>query len=558
MKSSSLFWNQLKWDLRFVWWALLAMMLLAPVQIGMDVRELRAADDEQMMGLTSSLLWFLMILTSTVGVVLAIQKDVPFGNREFWLSRPVGRGAVLGAKLALLGIFLGGLILTSMVTPFLMGARWGLFGLSNLILWGWVLVFAAVIASLSSNLGRVLIYGVGFGAVFVGALMVKGLVAPSNFQIRGVDEFLQMGWLGLILLMAFLLGIGLVCWQYLTRRSHWGAALFALLLATTAWAMTEEREFGGFAHFAQTTEFGEWEEIGLGVEWEQVEDGEGPEGQVITERNGKSYISLLCSGTFEGLSERVFVRNTLCRGQLFTDGKLIAEGGSTWGGGSSARRLPGQLEGLKGLNSSTPRSSGLGDRGGVSLNRLPGIERRKLNLFELPEDLLGSWSGTKLSYRGEVRVYVDELVRLASHPFGSDFTVENQGTIISVTGGTYDLNSTAIILDVTRIHIFAFPFERSSSEDEAQVFLVNRKRGQFLAVESSGARSSYSSFRRDSRSERYELRDKRSFFSTDQEWELWLEESEIEIYEPIQRGSFVRQIDLEEIAVEKVLGSLVK
>ena len=184
MKTGTIFWNQLKWDLRYVWWAFLALLVLSPIQVGMEMKELRGDPEQQQMVLSIAV-WALMMLVAGVGVMSVIQKEVPFGRKEFWLTRPVSRGVVLGSKFVILGLFLSLLGVSWMMTPLLTGSgdRLWIFGINFLVTWSWMLVVVAVMASLSSSWMRMFINAAIIAAVVVGALLLKGGIVPKGLSL---------------------------------------------------------------------------------------------------------------------------------------------------------------------------------------------------------------------------------------------------------------------------------------------------------------------------------------------------------------------------------------
>ena len=552
MKTGTMFWNQLKWDLRYVWWAFAALFVLAPTQVWVEMQEFQGGFEGGRRGL-SIMVWALMMLVAGVAVVLVIQKEVPFGRKEFWLTRPAGRGAVLSSKLALLGLLLVLLCISWLATPLLTGnGEWlWMFVINFAVTWSWMLVVAAVLASLSASLLRMLINAAILAAIVVGALLLKEFLAPRGYRYREVAEVLMMGWVALLPLLLAGAGLAIVVWQYLSRRAGVGMGAFAVVLIAGFLSIDRANQFTGFESLASRglESDGLWKETKMKLSWGKPDSGEKIE---VTPRGPKSekFYTLSCSGLLEDMPRSESVENILFNGELRVDGVTVWEDWGTWGSSVRAAReqpLPMELGKFRNLKAEE------GGREATVGKRREALTQR-LSFVNVPKAELEKSRGKSLSYSGTARIYVQEIVPLGRVAFGEDFSLISRGISLRGRVGSRVLGDGGVSLVVEGGSLITFPFAEPLDRYGLGVFLVNAERGEFVRL--GGGGSSGNTMRFLLWESDYGLFDSEKAFASVAEREAWLNGCEVRFYIREKKGSFERPVALPDIPLNYLDGWL--
>ena len=548
MKTKAMFWNQLKWDLRFVWWAFAALLVLAPLLVWSEMGALRDDSEQQQMVLSIAV-WALMMLVAGVGVVLVIQKEVPFGQKEFWLTRPVSRGVVLSSKLVVLGLFLLLLGVSWVMTPLLTGSgEWlWMFGINFLVAWAWMLVVAAVLASLSASLMRMFINAAILAAVVVGALLLKEVLFPRVFRYREANQALEMGWIALLPLLLAVGGLGVVAWQYFARRPWIGMGAFAALLVAAFLSLDKGYQFAGFENLVSRGLEGEegWDEMAFKLQWDEPEIGQKPEVGFANIR-GERYCQFECSGLFDNVPLSGFVEDVLFQGDVSVDGVVVWKNNPSWGRFSKGQLpLPTELGEYRSL-----RQESRGD----DLNAGKSSFSRRLKVASVPIKEVEKWRSQSVSYSGKARFYVEDVVPLAVVPFGEDFTVKSRGMRLRGKVSSRQNGQEGFFVTIDGSNLITFPFEEPLDRDGLGVFLVNSEQGEFLRLGGGGG-SSGNAVRILFQESNFGLYHPEEVFASEAEREAWLAGCEIRIYARERKGSFVRSVELGEIPLKKLMRS---
>jgi hypothetical protein len=226
-------WHIIWKDLRSERWMLLvwALLFAAQAALGFVVSGLEvdsALIDSLKIG--NSLLVGLQFATGYVLVVQLVQADAIAGTRMFWLTRPISPGRLLQAKAATA-------LLVFALVPALLLLPWWLYNgftardvaWSAVELLGWQLLVIApafLIASLTDDLGRAILWGlVLLAALVAGVVVLRSNVANSVKLAADVISGDVNGYGGLLFTKLWLCGFLLVAvsaalatHQFLTRR----------------------------------------------------------------------------------------------------------------------------------------------------------------------------------------------------------------------------------------------------------------------------------------------------------------------------------------------------
>lgn len=190
--------------------------------------------------------WFL--------VVSLIHGEVIPGMRQFWLTRPYRRTALLCAKLAFIALFLQvPVFLADILT--LARAGVGPSGQWGAILWRQFLHFAMIImpaiaiALVTTNLAQVALTAVGF------ILLSSVFTVVTPMGTHGLVNSAGLGWWSWIVSLAIgcTMAALLLYWQYFRRKSTVGIVLIAVTIAAVyavPVALTRPRAFSIQQRFA--------------------------------------------------------------------------------------------------------------------------------------------------------------------------------------------------------------------------------------------------------------------------------------------------------------------
>jgi hypothetical protein len=239
----NLTWHIVRKDLRRFAWpvaAWLGLSGIAAAGMGMSAwvpeKVLMAEAAEWLRGLRSSMMLVAVVGTSAV-VLLAgalVHEDRVVGSTSFWLTRPMAGGRLLRAKL------LAALLLL-VVAPALAGVPlWWWAGFSGEEVGRALLgslqgsaafaLVAVALAALTANIGQF-----AFAALTTGGLTTLVLLVLPSVWERGLgfDEALAtQAWVVLGSALAF--AVGVLIWQYRTRRTRVGWAVWLIALGWVA------------------------------------------------------------------------------------------------------------------------------------------------------------------------------------------------------------------------------------------------------------------------------------------------------------------------------------
>ncbi len=231
----------LKKDVRRLRWEILASLLLTGLLAWLsgDNRLVVPVTKRDFMlsGMRNTLLpltvgswWFL--------IVSLIHEEAIPGALQFWLTRPYRRGALLGAKLLFIALFVN---LPAFIADLAVFLRAGvpLAGQLAPLLWkqllfsGLFLLPAAGLAAITSGLAQTVL-GV-LGLLLWNSLL--SLVPGTGATLGGGLHWWTMTFQ---LALLFVAGILLLYWQYFRRKTDWSRGLVLALnvgIVTIAWAL---------------------------------------------------------------------------------------------------------------------------------------------------------------------------------------------------------------------------------------------------------------------------------------------------------------------------------
>lgn len=244
-----LIWHIIAKDLHGQRWAVLlwATLFLGQAIFGLVVAGADGLDSGLIDNLKvgNSLLVALQFLTGYVLVVQFVQADDIAGTRMFWLTRPISATRLLGAKAAVVALVFA-------LLPVLLLLPWWLhcgftardIAWSTVELVGWQMLLIApaiLIASLTDDLGRAILWGLVLLAVLMASVLVlrrnmaSGMrlaVDVINGEFKGhQDLFFTRLWLAGFLLVA-VSAVG-AAHQFLTRRFLRTLAIVVPLMVLT-------------------------------------------------------------------------------------------------------------------------------------------------------------------------------------------------------------------------------------------------------------------------------------------------------------------------------------
>ena len=542
--------NQLKCDLKFVLWALVALVLLAPVQVWLELREFENFERGLDLGLAlSGWLWVLMMMVSVVAVVLVVQKDTPAGPREFWLSRPVSRETMFGSKLLIFGLFLAVLGTVWLMAPFLSGNKelGGLLLLSFVNHSAWVLALALVLSVISSGVPQVLQNGLMMGFLVIVVAFFQMNFFEAGFPPRPYEVGQSAS---LVARVVFIFGaIALVIWFYWAKSSKKGLqlviALFFLSLGVILfWSVnlmadkmskTVNRESG-------------WDSVTVKLELREKDIERYQRNSSSGIVNGVKVRRIPCSGLLANLPEGYSVRNIAFSGDFEVNGKSMWS--SPEGRSVISTYLPSdaltEYESLESVDE------------GRLFGNLEGQRRlrvARLTLAGVPESELKQWRGKSISYRGQARVEAVKTVRIARFQFGEDVVLDTHGMRMKVAFKGEGENPS--LFQIEGQAWYPRPFYTAWDYQGMRLFLVNEKEKSFFEVSrdraGSGPRGRVSYWDMEFELTRWGWEKVLKKLPNREEW---LSESFFYLYAPISQGEFVVPVALEDFRLEDVMGPL--
>lgn len=555
MKNGARFWHQLKWDLKYVWWAFAVLLLVAPVEVWFELKEFKGSWGAFRRELSVAV-WVLMLLVAVVGLIAVIQKDVPFGSGEFWRSRPVGRGVLLMSKLTILVLFSTVLGLTTMVAPFLTGGRWILFGLGFLLWWGWALVLAAVLASLSSGWVRLLMNAVISAFLVVAAIVLHQVLVPrvndyrfasENFRI--VNENFQIGGVGLVVLVAGGVGLIVLIWQFLIPHPRWGMAFFGAVLVGGLLLLFENREFGGFvrlAHFNFQKEARG--QVLLDLQWPK-------EKSVLLQKEGKDgevFTFLRYGFRVEKTFPLGFVETVRLKGSWVVDGRAIGE--AKWSGAKAplVSLEPSVLKEFQDFSEDASRELSEDD---IEENYWHGGMAHWLQ-----EEELADWRESRLGYQGEAWISVGEYLPLDRFPFGEEQLVQSQGLHLRIGAPAENRDWGELSFSIEWMKWEPSPFDDTNEQERFDFFVVHPEGKEFVRF--SARIDGYRDHRRRFGSDDFRMTSGGGLaiggktFGSLAERDDWLEGCEMQVYLRKQKGLVMQTVELEAVSFEELLKSI--
>ena len=193
------------WPMLLIWAAVLAV-LSQPLWVD-------PLDVERVPRTSGAALPFLLAIAGMIVVALVVQYDSLVGEREFWMTRPIGPWPLMAAKALFIGLFVvlppAAIQLTAAVRFGLSQDRWlGQF-LDLALPWAAFLALAALLASVTKGLA-------GFSSLFLALLIGPQLVGSILDQVRGRQSGSTIPD-GLISALG-LAAAGLLALHYATRR----------------------------------------------------------------------------------------------------------------------------------------------------------------------------------------------------------------------------------------------------------------------------------------------------------------------------------------------------
>lgn len=157
--------------------------------------------------------WWLLIL-------LAIQGEALPGIRQFWVTRPYRRGALLCAKLAFIALFVHapsflGDVITIVRAGLPLSGQWAALLWKQVLLGALLLVPVAAIAAVTTTLAQAML-----GAL--GLVILNSLLAMIPGQGHGYNITPGMGWWGVLVHVGIVLlaAVLLFSWQYFQRATE--------------------------------------------------------------------------------------------------------------------------------------------------------------------------------------------------------------------------------------------------------------------------------------------------------------------------------------------------
>ena len=540
--------HQLRWDLKYVRWALLALVALAPLQVGLEWSEFESGNSWPELGLLLfEWIWILMMIVSVVALVLVIQKDTPTGAKEFWVSRPVSRRGMYASKLVVLGlfmIFLGGV---SLCAPLLSGGGdyWREFLAGFLVRSAWVLVLACGLAAVSPGLKEVLLNALLLGGVVLLVSFVKvnfleeGMIYHRPHEEKG--NALVVAW-GVFLVG----GVGLVGWYYLRRTAKGGwIGLLALLVVSGG-----IYQLGSFDLFSQEMMQAEkeeegWDQTRLQLNLSEEDRKRYYRGSLGSgSRNGIRTDQVMCSGVLESLPKGFSIRSIDMVGGFEVGGQadLLSPGAGSVVP-TYLRREP--LKGLENL-----RDNGeLGLYG--SYESPQDLVLPALNLGTFPVTELEKWQGKAVTYHGLAKVEAVKTMCLTRFKFGKNEVLDSKGVKMKITFEEGEQGKP--LFKIEGKSWYPKPFFRGLDFQGFRLFLVNEERKAFFECLSSRAGSA--GVGRTIIWEReFELR-RYSNLSIQEKLpnpEEWLAESSLYVFAPIPQGTFTVPVKLVDFNTDRI------
>ena len=178
--------------------------------------------------------------------------------------------------------------------------------------------------------------------------------------------------------------------------------------------------------------------------------------------------------------------------------------------------------------------------------------KRYFKLMLVPRKELEQWGDKKVSFQGEARIQVEEVVQLAVVPFGDDFTVKSLGMNLRGRVSSKQDGRTGFFVTIDGSNLITFPFGEPLGSDGLGVILVNSERGEFLRLKGGGG-SRGNTMRILEMESNFGLYNPEEVFASEAEREAWLEDCEVRIYAREWKGSFVRKVELPGVSMEKLL-----
>jgi hypothetical protein len=203
------------WPLLLLWAAILVFWIEPVWRDPLYAEELESID---------ALRAGIVVLAGMIGAALVIQHDALVGVREFWMTRPIGRGSLLAAKTAFVGLFLLtpplALELALLTRYGLPPERWAVQATQLALPWASAIAIACLIASWTRGLPA-------FLAVSTALLLGPNLGVGAANLLRGAR--ISLGLSPGVLPALGVLAIALLALQYATRRRLIGALAGAAL-----------------------------------------------------------------------------------------------------------------------------------------------------------------------------------------------------------------------------------------------------------------------------------------------------------------------------------------
>ena len=201
------------------------LLLIAKGEVGVRALSSGGANTDRLLYFQEAE-YMLVLLDAIVNVLLVatlVQEDTLVGTGAFWVTRPIGGGRLLAAKLLGAALMFGGL-------PLLVALRWWVacgygaaeMGRAALALADVqvVTVFGAmVLAALTTNINQFFGWALGLGAIAVASGFSLALIAEATHVeiTRGIRETRDV----MLVVLVAVGGVLVIAVQFFTRRREW-------------------------------------------------------------------------------------------------------------------------------------------------------------------------------------------------------------------------------------------------------------------------------------------------------------------------------------------------
>lgn len=178
MKNISIILQQVRNDLTYLKFGILILSALGGFYILTQLRQFNDfnAPDNQW----STVIWFCIIVLSSILIMLAVQKDSPINTRAFWLTRPISSSVMFISKMALVAVVSTILLTIYLLPPFISST------LNMTVTYTWDFAYRSlpflVIGGLLGSIGK------SFNESLIKAAFLFLIVVASIYYIRSIAD----------------------------------------------------------------------------------------------------------------------------------------------------------------------------------------------------------------------------------------------------------------------------------------------------------------------------------------------------------------------------------